>query len=105
FEAWCKGETGFPLVDAGMRQLNEEGWMHNRLRMVTASFLTKDYLIDWRKGEAYFAKKLVDYDEASNIGGFQWAASVGTDAVPYFRIFNPTTQSKRFDPSGEYIRR
>ncbi|MBD3859485.1 deoxyribodipyrimidine photo-lyase [Bacillus sp. 28A-2] len=105
FEVWCKGETGFPLVDAGMRQLNEEGWMHNRLRMVTASFLTKDYLIDWRKGEAYFAKKLVDYDEASNIGGFQWAASVGTDAVPYFRIFNPTTQSKRFDPSGEYIRR
>ncbi|WP_282959102.1 cryptochrome/photolyase family protein [Bacillus safensis] len=105
FNAWCKGETGFPLVDAGMRQLNEEGWMHNRLRMVTASFLTKDYLIDWRKGEAYFAKKLVDYDEASNIGGFQWAASVGTDAVPYFRIFNPTTQSKRFDPSGEYIRR
>ncbi|EKF37567.1 cryptochrome/photolyase family protein [Bacillus xiamenensis] len=105
FEAWCKGETGFPLVDAGMRQLNEEGWMHNRLRMVTASFLTKDYLIDWRKGEAYFAKKLVDYDEASNIGGFQWAASVGTDAVPYFRIFNPTTQSKRFDSSGEYIRR
>ncbi|WP_353855886.1 deoxyribodipyrimidine photo-lyase [Bacillus sp. Bos-x628] len=105
FEAWCKGETGFPLVDAGMRQLNEEGWMHNRLRMVTASFLTKDYLIDWRKGEAYFAKKLVDYDEASNIGGFQWAASVGTDAVPYFRIFNPITQSKRFDPSGEFIRR
>ncbi|MCM2987989.1 DNA photolyase family protein [Bacillus safensis] len=105
FEAWCKGETGFPLVDAGMRQLNEEGWMHNRLRMVTASFLTKDYLIDWRKGEAYFAKKLVDYDEASNIGGFQWAASVGIDAVPYFRIFNPTTQSKRFDPRGEYIRR
>ncbi|MFP3418798.1 deoxyribodipyrimidine photo-lyase [Bacillus sp. SIMBA_154] len=105
FEAWCKGETGFPLVDAGMRQLNEEGWMHNRLRMVTASFLTKDYLIDWRKGEAYFAKKLVDYDEASNIGGFQWAASVGTDAVPYFRIFNPTTQSKRFDPTGEFIRR
>ncbi|MDM5297790.1 deoxyribodipyrimidine photo-lyase [Bacillus pumilus] len=105
FEAWCKGETGFPLVDAGMRQLNEEGWMHNRLRMITASFLTKDYLIDWRKGEAYFAKKLVDYDEASNIGGFQWAASVGTDAVPYFRIFNPITQSKRFDPSGEYIRR
>ncbi|WP_458110302.1 cryptochrome/photolyase family protein [Bacillus zhangzhouensis] len=105
FEAWCKGETGFPLVDAGMRQLNEEGWMHNRLRMVTASFLTKDYLIDWRKGEAYFAKKLVDYDESSNIGGFQWAASVGTDAVPYFRIFNPTTQSKRFDPTGEFIRR
>ncbi|MEW6977849.1 deoxyribodipyrimidine photo-lyase [Bacillus pumilus] len=105
FEAWCKGETGFPLVDAGMRQLNEEGWMHNRLRMVTASFLTKDYLIDWRKGEAYFAKKLVDYDEASNIGGFQWAATVGTDAVPYFRIFNPTTQSKRFDPTGEFIRR
>ena len=105
FETWCKGETGFPLVDAGMRQLNEEGWMHNRLRMVTASFLTKDYLIDWRKGEAYFARKLVDYDEASNIGGFQWAASVGTDAVPYFRIFNPTTQSKRFDPSGDFIRR
>ncbi|MFS0654242.1 cryptochrome/photolyase family protein [Bacillus sp. 179-C3.3 HS] len=105
FEAWCQGKTGFPLVDAGMRQLNEEGWMHNRLRMVTASFLTKDYFIDWRKGEAYFAKKLVDYDEASNIGGFQWAASVGTDAVPYFRIFNPMTQSKRFDPQGEFIRR
>ncbi len=105
FKTWCDGKTGFPIVDAGMRQLNEEGWMHNRLRMITASFLTKDYLIDWRKGEGYFALKLIDYDPASNIGGWQWAASVGTDAVPYFRIFNPVTQSKRFDSEGEYIRK
>ncbi|TDL80009.1 cryptochrome/photolyase family protein [Peribacillus frigoritolerans] len=104
-KAWCDGKTGYPIVDAGMRQLNAEGWMHNRLRMITASFLTKDYLLDWRLGEEYFAKKLVDYEPASNIGGWQWAASVGTDAVPYFRVFNPVTQSKRFDPDGEFIRK
>ncbi|MYL64783.1 deoxyribodipyrimidine photo-lyase [Bacillus hwajinpoensis] len=102
---WKKGETGFPIVDAGMRQLNQEGWMHNRLRMITASFLTKDYLIDWRSGERYFEEKLIDYDESSNTGGWQWASSTGTDAVPYFRIFNPTTQAERFDPDGTYIRK
>ncbi|MDO8224847.1 cryptochrome/photolyase family protein [Bacillus cabrialesii] len=105
FQAWCEGRTGFPIVDAGMRQLNKEGWMHNWLRMITASFLVKDFLIDWRLGEAYFSEKLIDYDPASNIGGWQWAASVGTDAVPYFRIFNPVTQSKKFDPDGLFIRR
>ncbi|WP_026690967.1 cryptochrome/photolyase family protein [Alteribacter aurantiacus] len=105
FEAWKNGRTGFPIVDAGMRQLKEIGWMHNRLRMITASFLTKDYLIDWRLGERYFQTKLIDYDASSNIGGWQWAASVGTDAVPYFRVFNPTTQGKRFDPNGEFIRK
>jgi len=104
-EKWKTGNTGFPIVDAGMRQLNETGWMHNRLRMVTASFLTKDYMIDWRFGEEYFASKLIDYDEASNVGGWQWAASVGTDAVPYFRIFNPTTQAERFDPDGQFIKK
>lgn len=104
FEVWKEGKTGFPLVDAGMRQLKKEGWMHNRLRMVVASFLTKDYLIDWRMGEQYFQHMLIDYDEASNIGGWQWAASVGTDAVPYFRVFNPIEQSKKFDPDGTYIR-
>ncbi|WP_273836042.1 cryptochrome/photolyase family protein [Guptibacillus sedimenti] len=103
--SWKKGETGFPIVDAGMRQLNQEGWMHNRLRMITASFLTKDYLIDWRRGERYFEEKLIDYDESSNTGGWQWASSTGTDAVPYFRIFNPTTQAERFDPEGTYIRK
>lgn len=101
---WQDGETGFPIVDAAMKQLNSIGWMHNRLRMVTASFLTKDYQIDWRLGESYFEKKLIDYDEASNIGGWQWAASVGTDAVPYFRVFNPTRQSERFDPNGQFIK-
>ncbi len=105
FEAWREGKTGFPIVDAGMRQMNSIGWMHNRLRMITASFLSKDLLVNWRYGEQYFARKLIDYDPASNIGGWQWAASVGTDAVPYFRIFNPTTQSKRFDPDGAYIRK
>ncbi|MGD7010050.1 cryptochrome/photolyase family protein [Metabacillus sp. 84] len=105
FQAWKDGQTGYPIVDAGMRQLNREGWMHNRLRMITASFLTKDLLIDWRLGENYFASKLVDYDPGSNIGGWQWAASVGTDAVPYFRVFNPVTQSKRFDSKGDYIRK
>ena len=104
-KAWKEGKTGYPIVDAGMRQLNEEGWMHNRLRMITASFLTKDYLLDWRLGEAYFAEKLVDYEPGSNIGGWQWAASVGTDPVPYFRVFNPVTQSKKFDPDGEYIKK
>lgn len=103
FEKWKNGETGFPIVDAAMRQLKETGWMHNRLRMIVASFLTKDLLIDWRWGEKYFEEMLIDYDKASNIGGWQWAASTGTDAVPYFRIFNPTTQSKKFDPKGEFI--
>ncbi|UCZ54040.1 DNA photolyase family protein [Bacillus shivajii] len=104
FSLWKEGKTGFPLVDAGMRQLNQTGWMHNRLRMVTASFLTKDYLIDWRLGERYFQEKLIDYDASSNIGGWQWAASVGTDAVPYFRVFHPVKQSVRFDPNGRFIK-
>ncbi|AFS70950.1 cryptochrome/photolyase family protein [Exiguobacterium antarcticum] len=104
FQAWCEGKTGYPIVDAAMRQLNTTGWMHNRLRMIVASFLTKDLLIDWQKGERYFQQKLVDYEAASNIGGWQWAASVGTDAVPYFRVFNPTTQSKKFDKDGTFIR-
>ncbi|GEK91784.1 cryptochrome/photolyase family protein [Alkalibacterium kapii] len=105
FKAWKEGKTGFPIVDAAMRQLNGTGWMHNRLRMITASFLTKDLLIDWRWGERYFQEKLIDYDSASNIGGWQWAASTGTDGVPYFRIFNPTTQSERFDKKGDFIRK
>ncbi|MBF2587606.1 deoxyribodipyrimidine photo-lyase [Listeria marthii] len=105
FKCWQEGQTGFPLVDAAMRQLKETGWMHNRLRMITASFLTKDLLIDWRFGEKYFQQMLIDYDPASNIGGWQWAASTGTDAVPYFRIFNPTTQSEKFDPAGKFIRK
>lgn len=104
FNLWKKGETGFPIVDAAMRQLNTTGWMHNRLRMITASFLTKDLLIDWRWGERYFQQMLIDYDPASNIGGWQWVASTGTDAAPYFRIFNPTTQSERYDPEGEFIK-
>jgi deoxyribodipyrimidine photo-lyase len=104
FDKWKKGQTGFPIVDAAMRQLNETGWMHNRLRMIVASFLTKDLLTDWRLGERYFEEMLIDYDSASNIGGWQWAASTGTDAVPYFRIFNPTTQGERFDPHGHFIR-
>lgn len=104
FLAWQAGKTGFPIVDAAMRQLLETGWMHNRLRMIVASFLTKDLLIDWRWGEKYFQQMLVDYDPASNIGGWQWAASTGTDAVPYFRVFNPTTQSKKFDEEGVFIR-
>lgn len=101
---WKKGMTGYPLVDAAMRQLNETGWMHNRLRMVVASFLTKHLLIDWREGERYFSEQLIDYDAASNIGGWQWASSTGTDAVPYFRIFNPIRQSERFDKHGRFIR-
>ena len=104
FEAWCAGRTGYPLVDAGMRQLNQTGYMHNRLRMVAASFLVKDLHVDWRKGERYFARKLNDYDLAANNGGWQWAASTGCDAQPYFRIFNPVTQSERFDPDGRFIR-
>lgn len=103
FEKWCAGETGYPLVDAGMRELNATGYMHNRVRMVVASFLTKHLLIDWRWGEAYFAAKLLDYDLASNNGGWQWAAGSGTDAAPYFRIFNPITQQEKFDPKSEYI--
>lgn len=101
---WKQGQTGFPIIDAAMRQLNETGWMHNRLRMLTACFLTKDLLIDWRLGEKYFRQQLIDCDPPNNIGGWQWAASTGTDAVPYFRIFNPTTQSKKFDRSGDFIR-
>ncbi|MCC5895254.1 MAG: deoxyribodipyrimidine photo-lyase [Alkalibacterium sp.] len=104
YQKWADGQTGYPIVDAAMRQLNETGWMHNRLRMITASFLTKDLLIDWRWGEKYFQQKLIDYDPASNIGGWQWAASTGTDGVPYFRIFNPTTQSEKYDQSGDFIR-
>ncbi|MFY8274797.1 deoxyribodipyrimidine photo-lyase [Pseudoalteromonas sp. SSDWG2] len=105
FMAWCEGRTGYPLVDAAMRQLTQTGWMHNRLRMVVASFLTKHLLIDWRKGESFFMQHLIDGDLASNNGGWQWAASTGCDAQPYFRIFNPITQSERFDPEGEFIRK
>jgi deoxyribodipyrimidine photo-lyase len=105
FSAWCEGRTGFPLVDAAQRQLNDTGYMHNRLRMVTASFLIKDLGLDWRRGEAYFAEKLLDFDLAANNGGWQWAASSGCDAQPYFRIFNPISQSEKFDPQGKFIRR
>ncbi|AWH88242.1 deoxyribodipyrimidine photo-lyase [Limnobaculum parvum] len=102
--AWQQGNTGFPIVDAAMRQLNQTGWMHNRLRMIVASFLVKDLLIDWREGERYFMSQLIDGDLAANNGGWQWAASTGTDAAPYFRIFNPTTQGERFDSQGVFIR-
>ena len=105
FEAWCEARTGYPLVDAAMRQLNQTGYMHNRLRMVVASFLTKDLGIDWRLGERHFAVHLNDFDLAANNGGWQWAASTGCDAQPWFRIFNPVTQSTRFDPEGRFIRR
>lgn len=105
FDKWCKGLTGFPIVDAGMRELNETGFMHNRVRMIVSSFLIKDLLIDWRWGEAYFAQKLNDFDLSANNGGWQWAASSGCDAAPYFRIFNPTEQQKRFDPNFEYIKK
>jgi len=105
FKVWCEGMTGFPLVDAGMRELNATGYMHNRVRMVVASFLVKDLLIDWRWGERYFARKLLDYDLASNVGGWQWAAGSGTDAAPYFRIFNPDSQLKKFDPDLTYIKK
>jgi deoxyribodipyrimidine photo-lyase len=105
FRAWCEGRTGYPFVDAAMRQLATEGWMHNRARMVVASFLTKDLLLDWRWGERFFMQRLVDGDPASNNGGWQWSASTGTDAQPYFRIFNPVAQGERFDADGRYVRR
>ncbi|WPP53067.1 cryptochrome/photolyase family protein [Catalinimonas niigatensis] len=105
FQRWCEGKTGYPIVDAGMRQLNAIGYMHNRVRMITASFLTKHLLIDWRWGEAYFASKLLDYELANNNGGWQWAAGSGVDAQPYFRIFNPYSQTDKFDKQHEYIRR
>lgn len=105
FQAWCEGRTGYPIVDAGMRQLNQTGWMHNRLRMITAGFLVKDLHINWRWGERYFMRQLIDGEFAANNGGWQWSASTGTDAAPYFRIFNPTTQGQRFDPDGKFIRR
>lgn len=103
FDAWCQGRTGYPIVDAGMHELNETGFMHNRVRMITASFLTKHLLIDWRWGEAYFAQKLLDYELASNNGGWQWAAGSGVDAAPYFRIFNPALQTQKFDPHNSYL--
>ncbi len=105
FQAWCEGKTGYPLVDAAMRQINQTGFMHNRLRMVAASFLVKDLLIDWRWGERYFAENLIDFDLSANNGGWQWAASTGCDAQPWFRIFNPITQSEKFDPQGKFIRK
>lgn len=105
FQRWCEGQTGFPIVDAGMRELNATGFMHNRVRMIVASFLTKHLLIDWRWGEAYFAKKLLDFDLAANNGGWQWAAGSGCDAAPYFRIFNPYLQTKKFDPELKYVRK
>lgn len=104
FNAWCEGLTGVPLVDAGMRQLKNQGWIHNRVRMVTAMYLTKDLLLDWRLGEAHFMRELIDGDFANNNGGWQWSASTGVDAAPYFRIMNPWTQASRFDPQGEYIK-
>jgi deoxyribodipyrimidine photo-lyase len=105
FAAWCAGQTGYPIVDAAMRQLNQTGYMHNRLRMIVGSFLTKDLRIDWRWGERYFAEKLIDFDLSANNGGWQWAASTGCDAQPYFRIFNPVAQSEKFDSKGQFIRR
>lgn len=105
FKAWCDGQTGYPIVDAGMRELNATGFMHNRVRMIVASFLTKHLLIDWRWGEAYFAEKLLDFDLSANNGGWQWAAGSGTDAAPYFRIFNPMEQTKKFDERMEYIKK
>ncbi len=105
FQQWCDGKTGYPIVDAGMRELNTTGFMHNRVRMIVASFLTKHLLIDWRWGEAYFAKKLLDFDLAANNGGWQWAASSGCDATPYFRVFNPTLQAEKFDAKSEYIKK
>jgi deoxyribodipyrimidine photo-lyase len=105
FALWCSGQTGYPIVDAGMRELNDTGFMHNRVRMIVASFLTKHLLIDWRWGETYFAKKLLDYDLASNNGGWQWAAGSGCDAAPYFRVFNPQLQTEKFDPNLEYIKK
>lgn len=105
FERWCAGQTGYPIVDAAMRQLNAEAWMHNRLRMIAASFLTKHLLVDWRLGERYFERQLIDADAAQNNGGWQWAASTGTDAAPYFRIFNPAAQAKQFDPDDAFVQR
>jgi deoxyribodipyrimidine photo-lyase len=105
FKAWCDGKTGYPLVDAGMRELNQTGFMHNRVRMVVASFLTKHLLIDWRLGETYFAEKLMDFELASNVGGWQWAASSGCDAAPYFRVFNPSLQQEKFDKQLRYIKK
>jgi deoxyribodipyrimidine photo-lyase len=105
FAAWCDGKTGYPVVDAAMRQLLQTGWMHNRARMITASFLVKDLLIDWRWGERWFRKHLVDGDPAANNGGWQWTAGTGTDAAPYFRIFNPVMQGKKHDPHGHFVRR
>ncbi|HEY0039982.1 MAG TPA: FAD-binding domain-containing protein, partial [Flavisolibacter sp.] len=105
FERWCQGQTGYPIVDAGMRELNETGFMHNRVRMIVGSFLVKDLLIDWRWGEAYFAQKLLDYELSSNNGNWQWVAGCGCDAAPYFRVFNPGLQAKKFDPHGKYIER
>ena len=105
FEAWCNGNTGYPIVDAGMRELNSTGWMHNRVRMIVASFLCKHLMIDWRWGETYFANKLLDFDLASNNGGWQWAAGSGVDAAPYFRIFNPAIQTKKFDANLTYIKK
>jgi deoxyribodipyrimidine photo-lyase len=105
YKAWTKGQTGFPIVDAGMRQLYATGWMHNRVRMITASFLIKDLLVDWRRGEAWFWDTLVDADLASNSAGWQWTAGSGADAAPYFRIFNPVSQGQKFDPNGDYVRR
>ncbi len=105
FKAWCEGKTGYPMVDAGMRELNETGHMHNRVRMVVASFLTKHLLLDWRLGERYFAEKLLDFELASNLGGWQWAAGSGCDAAPYFRVFNPTSQQEKFDPKFIYIKK
>jgi deoxyribodipyrimidine photo-lyase len=105
WRAWCEGRTGYPIVDAAMRQINGTGYMHNRLRMISASFLVKDLHVDWRWGERYFADHLLDFDLAANNGGWQWAASTGCDAQPYFRIFNPVTQSQRFDPDGKFIRK
>ncbi|MGB9634696.1 MAG: cryptochrome/photolyase family protein, partial [Chloroflexaceae bacterium] len=103
--AWQEGRTGYPIVDAAMRQLRQEGWMHNRARMIVASFLTKDLLVDWRQGERHFMRLLLDGDPAANNGGWQWAAGTGTDAQPYFRIFNPVSQGQKFDPEGVYVRR
>ncbi len=105
FTAWCEGKTGYPIVDAGMRELNSTGFMHNRVRMIVASFLTKHLLIDWRWGEAYFAQKLLDYEQASNVGGWQWAAGCGNDAAPYFRVFNPTLQTQKFDAQLVYVKK
>lgn len=104
FDMWKNGKTGYPIVDAGMRELRATGFMHNRVRMITASFLIKDLLVDWRLGEKYFRRQLIDGDIAQNVGNWQWIAGTGFDAAPYFRVFNPVLQSKKFDPDGEYIR-